>query len=141
MATDTGSTPCREPGSSKEGQFCVARLACIPCFLRWPVASRILTGTHQEPRSHLSAVKRILSSARILRRFPGDFLGTLRLICIISLEGNDRLKHQNLEKSMLARIERDSPRLGASDASTSFRRCYNSLPPQIRQDSQRTEDP
>src|SRR5436853_2055310 len=141
MATDTGSTPCREPGSSKEGQFCVARLACIPCFLRWPVASRILTGTHQEPRSHLSAVKRILSSARILRRFPGDFLGTLRLISIISLEGNGRLKHQNGEVPRLARIERDRPRPCASDAQTALRRRHNSLSPQVGQNTQRPEDP
>src|SRR6266581_4752012 len=33
--------------------FCVARPACIPIFSRGPIASWILTGTEQEPRSHL----------------------------------------------------------------------------------------
>jgi hypothetical protein len=60
------------------GQICVARHASIPCFSGCSVAGRILTGTHQNPYSHLSVVKRILSSTWSLRRSLGDFLGTLR---------------------------------------------------------------
>ena len=52
-------------------------------------------------------------------------------------ESNSRLKHQNVEKSMLAGIERDSPRPCASDAQTALRRRHDSLPPQVGQDSQR----
>src|SRR5437660_12157306 len=83
----------------------------------------------------------ILSLTRTLRRFPGDFLGTLRLIAISSLGGNGRLKHQNGEVPRLARIERDRPRPGPSDAQTALRRRHHSLPPQIGQNSQRAEDP
>src|SRR5207302_1290725 len=83
----------------------------------------------------------ILSLTRTLRRFPGDFLGTLRLISIISLEGNGRLKHQNGEVPRLAKIERDRPRPCASDAQTALRRRHHSLPPQVGQNTQRPEDP
>src|SRR5207247_11099004 len=66
-------------------QFCVARLAIIPCFSRCSIASRILTRSHQQPRSHLSTVEQILSLTWTLRRFLGDFLGTLRVASVSRL--------------------------------------------------------
>src|SRR6266571_4463053 len=55
-------------------RFCVARPARIPIFSRCSIASRILTGTHQQPRSH--PIKRHadfiidLDSQAFSRRFP-----------------------------------------------------------------------
>src|SRR5207247_8532011 len=66
-------------------QFCVARLAIIPCFSRCSIASRILTRSHQLPRSQLSTVEQILSLTWTLRRLLGDFLGTLRVASVSRL--------------------------------------------------------
>src|SRR6266571_5926675 len=66
-------------------QFCVARLAIIPYFSRCSIASRILTGIRQQPRSHLSTVEQILSLTWTLRRFLGDFFGTLRVASLSRL--------------------------------------------------------
>jgi hypothetical protein len=74
--------------NTKIRQFCVARLAIIPYFLRCSIASRILTGSHQQPRSHLSTVKQILSLTWTFRRFLGDFLGTLSDLASSSLLSN-----------------------------------------------------
>ncbi len=65
-------------GSECTKQIYVARHTSIPYFSGCPIASRILTGTHQNPYSHLFVVMLILSSTWTLRRFPGVFLGTFR---------------------------------------------------------------
>src|SRR5438093_3086251 len=88
LAIKTTRRPDKIPGRKTKyqiKQFCVARLAIIPCFSRWSVASRILTGTHQQPRSHLSTVEQILALTWTLRRFLGDFLGTLRVASLSRL--------------------------------------------------------
>ena len=64
--------------SRRLGRIYVARQSRIPCFSGCSIASWILTGTHQQPHLHLFVVMLILSSTWILRRFLGDFLGTLR---------------------------------------------------------------
>src|SRR5207249_9822909 len=60
--------------NTRPGQFCVARLAIIPYFSRCSTASRILTGTHQQPRSRLFSVKPIfiidLDPQAFSRRLP-----------------------------------------------------------------------
>src|SRR6266581_4203615 len=94
--------------NTKIRQFCVARLVIIPYFSRCSIASRILTGPHQQPRSHLSTVEQILSLTWTLRRFLGDFLGTLR---VASLSRLPVLRLVRLLRLPLLRLGKDNCRI------------------------------
>src|SRR2546429_6513730 len=77
LAIKTKRRPDKIPDTSPEyqiRQFCVVRLVIIPYFSRCSIASRILTGTHQQPRSRLFSVKPIfiidLDPQAFSRRLP-----------------------------------------------------------------------
>src|SRR5437773_11795248 len=107
LAIKTRRQPDKIPDTGPEyqiRQFCVARLAIIPYFSRCSIASRILTGSHQPSRSRLSAVEQILSLTWTLRRFLGDFLGTLRVVSLGSIRG---LRVPRLLRLPLLRLAKD----------------------------------
>jgi len=58
-------------------------------FSRRSMPSRIFTGTHQQPICIIFVIMLVLSSSWMLRRFLGDFLGTLKACwCSPEIEGH-----------------------------------------------------